>query len=128
MIGIAFFARIIIVQDFVFKQSVCQFTDGLRFRIKVSARHCHPGGYNAWPGRLCGGRAGANSFRLRNLFLPDSERSLLVPRKVEPLGRKSEVDALRVEPFHDLHVDPIGVLQIFPVCGWMIPVNDDDIE
>ncbi len=53
---------------------------------------------------------------------------MLVPRQVERLGRESEVDAFHVEPLHDLQVDPIGVLQIIPVFGWVIPVNDDDIE
>jgi len=48
--------------------------------------------------------------------------------QVERLGREYEVDAFRIEPLHDLHVDPSGVLQIIPVFGWVIPENDDDTE
>ena len=63
-----------------------------------------------------------------SLSLTDGEGSLVVIGQVQCLRRKGKVDPFLIEALHDLDVDPVGVLQIVPILGRVIPVDDDDVQ
>ena len=80
-------------------------------------------GLNAKGRRLRKNRTGREGLFFGFPTLTDGKRSLVVTGHVQRLGRESEIDSFGVEAFHDLDVDPLGVLQIVPVLGRVVPVS-----
>ncbi len=47
---------------------------------------------------------------------------------MQGLGREGEIDPFGLEALHDLEVNPGGVLQIVPIVGRVVPVEDQDVQ
>ena len=74
------------------------------------------------------GRVIGEGTFLGNRSLANVERPLIVAGQVQRLGRKGEIDPFGIEALHDLGVDPGGVIQIVPIIGRVVPVDNQDVQ
>ncbi len=73
-------------------------------------------------------RAGEEDFFFRYPSFPNGQGAFVVTGHVQGLGREGEIDPFGLEALHDLEVNPGGVLQIVPIGGRVVPVEDQDVQ